>query len=553
MIRKVILRRFKRFSEETFEFPGHIVLAGPNNTGKTTVLQAIAAWEFALNRWQELNDFHKHNGAYTKAAIARPNFAAVPLRGFDLLWHGRSYNRREPIEIEIQSEQGWRLAMEFIPDSSEQIYVRPKRDVSAKLSELSKSALLPTIYIPPMTGLSTQEPVYTPQKQQDLLGQGKPGDIIRNLILAAHQQQSVWENFRNAIQQLFGYEVLPPNATGAHIIAEYQIRADGPRFDIASAGSGFQQVLMLLAFLYTHPASVLLLDEPDAHLHVILQDTIYSKLRAVASQRNSQLIISTHSEVIIDSVEPRELCMLVGRPKVLANKVDRERLVRALRVLTNTDIMLALESPGVLYVEGHTDLSILREWAHILHHPLYPTLLRGIFWRSTVSEQRLGGRGCTAREHFEALQLVNPDIHGIELIDGDANANLQSTPFEPNKLQKQRWQRYEIESYLFHPAALARYVEQTVGPEIAPIHLVDLQQYLADNLPPAVIREPLEDNAFLKRTKARTELIPPALSAAGLLDIPYTRYYEIAAVMLPEEIHPEVKEKLDAIQQAFGV
>ena len=42
MITKVVIRRFKRFDEVTFDIPGHIVLAGPNNTGKTTLLQAIA-------------------------------------------------------------------------------------------------------------------------------------------------------------------------------------------------------------------------------------------------------------------------------------------------------------------------------------------------------------------------------------------------------------------------------------------------------------------------------------------------------------------------------
>ena len=47
MIRKVILRNFKRFEEVTFDIPGHVVLAGPNNTGKTTVLQAIASWSLA--------------------------------------------------------------------------------------------------------------------------------------------------------------------------------------------------------------------------------------------------------------------------------------------------------------------------------------------------------------------------------------------------------------------------------------------------------------------------------------------------------------------------
>jgi recombinational DNA repair ATPase RecF len=44
MIKEVILRRFKRFQEERFDLSGHVILAGPNNCGKTTVLQAIAAW-----------------------------------------------------------------------------------------------------------------------------------------------------------------------------------------------------------------------------------------------------------------------------------------------------------------------------------------------------------------------------------------------------------------------------------------------------------------------------------------------------------------------------
>ena len=367
MIRKLILRRFKRFQEETFEFPGHIVLAGPNNTGKTTVLQAIAAWEFARNRWQELNDFQKHNGAYARDPSLAQTLLLCRCEPSICSGMRRGYDRRDPIEIEVWDVKGRRLAMELIPDSSEQIYVRPHKRIDVAVAREMK---MPTVYIPPMTGLSTQEPEYTQQKQQDLLGQGKSGEVIRNLILRAHKTQSVWDSFTGAIEELFGYEIMPPNASGAHILAEYRPRPGGQRLDIASAGSGFQQVLMLLAFLYTHPTSVLLLDEPDAHLHVILQDTIYSKLRAVASERNSQLIISTHSEIIIDSVEPKELCMLIGRPKVLADKVDRDRLIQALRVLSNTDIMLALDTSGIVYVEGHTDLALFREWAaRVLDHP----------------------------------------------------------------------------------------------------------------------------------------------------------------------------------------
>ena len=43
-----------------------------------------------------------------------------------------------------------------------------------------------------------------------------------------------------------------------------------------------------------------------------------------------------------------------------------------------------------------------------------------------------------------------------------------------------------------------------------------------------------------------------ALAAAGLPAIHYTSYHEIAAVMKPKEIHPEVRQKLDAIVRAFG-
>jgi len=73
-------------------------------------------------------------------------------------------------------------------------------------------------------------------------------------------------------------------------------------------------VLMLLTFLHTRPASVLLLDEPDRNLHVILQDVIYNELAFGGREARFAVDIATHSEVIINSVEPRQLCVLLDRP-----------------------------------------------------------------------------------------------------------------------------------------------------------------------------------------------------------------------------------------------
>jgi hypothetical protein len=544
VIRRLVLRRFKRFGTVEFVLPGHVVLAGPNNTGKTTVLQAVAAWSLALDRWKQLNDFQRHGGAYTRAPIARQAFSAVPLRAFDLLWNERRY--QESVEIEVQTD-AWAVPIEFLADSTEQIYVRP-RPIAP---DTVRAAGLQTVFVPAMTGLSTEEPVYQRPKIDQLLGQAKPGDVLRNLLVQANSSEVAWPRLRESIRRLFGVALWPPDPTGAHILAEYSSSPEGPRFDIASAGSGFQQVLMLLTFLHTRPASVLLLDEPDAHLHVILQDAIYGELRKVAAEQRSQLIIATHSEVIINAAEPRELCVMLATPRMLADTEERTRLVESLGILSHTDIMLALDAPGILYVEGHTDLDILREWARVLGHPALELLTTRLFWKPTVSETRPGAPGIQARDHYEALRLVRDDLPGLELVDGDARAGIQSTPITGQGLQRLRWRRYETESYLVHPAAIARFVEHTVGAAAAAVHLADLRQHLEETYPPAVLRDPLGDHAFLNSTKARTELLPPALTAAGLPGFPYTRYHEIAAVMRPEEIHPEVREKLDGIVRAF--
>ena len=557
MIHTIRIRGFKRLGRQVeFRLPGHVVLAGPNNTGKTTVLQAIASWALALRRWRELNSFSPGQG-YAYAPIARQAFTAVPLRSFDLMWKNRLYHRNSPIEIQLQHNEGWSVTMEFIADSTEQIYVRPKKTDAPP--EVVRDLDLRVAFIPPMTGIGIDEPVYQPPKIEQLLGLGRPGEVLRNLLVEASHDEVAWEALQTSIGKLFGYRLRPPDTSGAHIVADYtmaDLSIAQPIFDVASAGSGFQQVLMLLAFLNARPGAVLLLDEPDAHLHVILQDVIYHELRTSAARQRSQLIVATHSEVVINAVEPRELYIMLNEPQPIADNAERGRLISSLRVLSNADVMQALDVRGVLYVEGHTDIAILRAWAARLGHRAETLLAAEIMSKQTVFQMREGGIGASgikAREHFEALQLVRDDLPGLELIDGDAHQDIQDTEITGAGFQRLRWRRYEIESYLLYPDTLVRFVNSLVGADSATPHVEDMLAHWRDEFPPAVLRNPLGDHEYLNVTKARTRLLPPLLEAAGLHDLPYTRYHEIAALMLPEEIHPEVIEKLDAICRAFGV
>jgi hypothetical protein len=459
----------------------------------------------------------------------------------------------QPIEIEIEHASGWTITMEFIADSTEQIKVRPSRDVEPSVV---REAELTTVFVPAMSGLSTEEPLYARQEFLDtMLAQARPGEILRNLLVKAADSETAWEALRSSIRRLFGYKLLPPNPGGAHIVAEYQTREDGPRFDIASAGSGFQQVLMLLAFLHNRPGSVLLLDEPDAHLHVILQDAIYGELRSVASSKGSQLVIATHSEVIIDSVDPRELCLVLQTPRMLADTEERRRLVRSLGILTNTDIMLAEDAPGVLYLEGHTDLEILRAWAQVLGHAAHELVTTKLFWKPTVGETRPGAAGIPARDHYSALKLVRHDLPALEILDGDARPEIEATPITGAGLQRARWARYEIESYLVHPSALERFIDAQVGEGAAGDARLGMRLYIESVFRKDFFENPLEPEPlvenYLRTTKAKTEILPRILNAAGLPAFPTSRYHEIAAIMLPEEIHPDVVRMLDTICRAF--
>ena len=574
MIRTVRIRGFKRFDEVEFRLPGHVVLAGPNNTGKTTLLQAIASWSLALRRWRELDNFRIRRG-YERAPIARQAFSAVPLRSFDLLWTNRKYQGQ--IEIEIRHDAGWSVTMEFTADSTEQIYVRPKaetiaipiagtashptkKELAAGKAKLLRGLDPSMVLVPPMTGLGTDEPLFQPPKVEQLLGLGRPGEVLRNVLAEANRDERAWSALKESISKLFGYQLLPPDTSGAHILAEYTTPEGGPSLDIASAGTGFQQVLMLLAFLNTQQGAVLLLDEPDAHLHVILQDAIYHELRTAAARQRSQLIVATHSEVVINAVEPRELCVMLDEPQMVADNEERGRLITSLRVLSNADVMQAMGVRGVLYVEDYTDINILRAWAATLEHRAAGLLNTELMWKPLVFQAqedrrgtKAGGRGIVARDHFEALQLVREGLPGLELLDGDAHRNIPDTDITGAGLQRLRWRRYEIESYLVHPDALARFVESAVGADSAAAHVEDMLTYWRGAFPPDVVKAPLVDHEYLIEAKARTRLLPPLLEAAGLYGLPYTRYHEIAALMRPEEVHPEVVEKLDAICRAFGV
>ena len=147
----------------------------------------------------QLNDFNPRQG-YTRAPIARQAFAAVPLRSFDLLWKDRQY--RGSMEIAVREDANRPITMQFISDSTEQIYVRPK---STTPPEALRSASFRTVFVPPMSGLGIDEPLFQSPKIDQLLALGRSGEVLRNLLAAANNDERAWSSIQASINKLFGY------------------------------------------------------------------------------------------------------------------------------------------------------------------------------------------------------------------------------------------------------------------------------------------------------------------------------------------------------------
>ena len=133
---------------------------------------------------------------------------------------------------------------------------------------------------------------------------------------------------------------------------------EGCLLDLSCAGRGLQQTLLLLAHLYANPKTVLLLDEPDAHLEVLRQRQIYQLLTDVAARQGSQIIAASHSEVVLNEAANRDVVIaFVGPP----HRID-DRGQQVLKALTDIgfDQYYQAELKGwALYLEGSTDLAIL--------------------------------------------------------------------------------------------------------------------------------------------------------------------------------------------------
>ena len=480
LLHYVEIENFKRYGDiQRIELDHPAVLIGPNNCGKTSALQAIALWSIGLRTWRMESEDSKAVKR-TGKALNRLSILSVPVPKTRHFWHnlktvGKNLRITVAVDVKGQPEP---VTMIFTHHTSDElVHCKPAPETLANSAAFQVAASLDVSLLYPMSGISADEAVILPKRIEFLMGRGSTAEVLRNICLQVLEKTPEdWQEISELMRRLFHVQLGKPqgNEKGGVDLAYVQDGTSG-EMDLGLSGRGFQQMLLIFSHLYLHKGSVLLIDEPDAHLEILRQRQVFALLRDIAHRNGCQVVLVTHSEVVLGEALDTNLTLILdGKTDDLAKKSE---IRDALKHFGAEHYVRARETGHVLYVEGSTDVDMLKAFAHKLTHPVADRLDDGarlnVYYLQDnfpgpdrTAEEELerveGGFGMLARDHFKALGTILPGLRGLAVYDHDGRPRREVRGGGLTELQ---WRRYEPENYFVTPELLERWVTSKLGPQ----------------------------------------------------------------------------------------
>lgn len=314
--------------------------------------------------------------------------------------------------------------------SNERLFIK----VTATNLEKDDGNTIPRVaYLPPFAGIVDKERRYYPAEKRRLIGQGLAGGVLRNTIIDMYlrnqkerirlkgekskiaskdltnlRQTDPYEQLNNVLCDIFNCQLIPTDFDAtfhSYIKVEvvkgtienkrFKTNPDYKKRDIMIEGSGFLQWLSVYTFALDPDIDILLLDEPDAHLHCSLQTTLMRRLIELANHNKKQIIVATHSVEIVKDV-PLNYIMDVnkGNCKYIQDNAQRCKLLSGLGSEYSPILNHVQRTHKLLIVENNSDVTFLKIFAEKLNLD-WPTNLT--IWATTFA----------AKERRQVMSLLN--------------------------------------------------------------------------------------------------------------------------------------------------
>nr|WP_229426476.1 AAA family ATPase [Pseudoduganella violacea] len=291
---------------------------------------------------------------------------------------------------------------------------------------------------------------------------------LKSSDLKRLRETDPWELLQKALQETFGTElrITPFNERYHSYLRVESVKGEisegqfkrYPSYssrDLMVEGSGFLQWLSVYALALSPDIDVVLLDEPDAHLHPMLQQQLVSRLSKIADDKKKQILLATHSTELIRGYEfDKILALKKGKSgRYLGDDGAKIGVLAGIGAAHTPSLHALIQYKKMLIVEGVSDERFLRILCERLGEE-WPKNLVAWYWTGKHSERW---------QLYRQLKAEIPDLMAISVRDRDDEAdNSVDSELVDIGFKAQvgyialKWRRRHIENYLFSVSAIAR-------------------------------------------------------------------------------------------------
>lgn len=304
MIDNIIIERFKNIKKIELKLENINILVGSNNAGKSSILQSI---QFAVSIAQttSLEEFGKTKWISNKLSTSLTTNQIIysPVRDVYSLGYGGSLSQDKDKGISVKLVQ--------IDTKETATFVLRKGRNKNLLTEIEGKFLGDpirdlenpySIYVPGLSGIPPFEELKSEGLVRRMAAKGDANNVFRNILWLLYQDSNKWDSFILDFKDIF--PKLEIQIFFNKLKDEYLnvfINNDKTRFPIDSFGTGVLQIIQVLSYIHLYNPKILILDEPDSHLHPSNQRVLAEKLNEITLRLNFQILISTHSRHLLDA------------------------------------------------------------------------------------------------------------------------------------------------------------------------------------------------------------------------------------------------------------
>jgi len=357
MISSIQFKNFRALHNYKVNLKEFNVLVGPNNSGKSTVLDALRLY----------------SGAYRSVSRRKPERIQLECGRIVEGWsvpesalligteNIRSEYTEETATVSYSIGRGKKLVLSFPYHGQITLHMEMDGIIPRSARKFRDEFPVSVAIVPTLGPFERDEKLVQDRTVELGARSHRAPRLFRNLW---YHEAEHFENFKVALERTWpGTTIQIPELDyeNDNRLTMFMSEDRIPR-EIAWAGFGFQIWIQLLTHIVRSSGSTMLVvDEPEIYLHPDLQRKIVKILR----ECGPAIVLATHSVEVINEVEPHEV-LLVERGKKDASRLSSlpgiDRAITLLGSSQNMHLTRLSRGKKILFVEGQ-DRRLLKKLA----------------------------------------------------------------------------------------------------------------------------------------------------------------------------------------------